>query len=318
MKMPCYQLNKSFSLILVVLLMCKLARCQDDAAWWNETHHWDGITPWQEYIVYSPSYLGPNALTIPYTQKGIVKDRYEFHIGFNGHFSKGDNTQDIYLRLYYPVLKNTVAIELYGVPVEHYDLDEKTSIERRIRHRKGEGFASGDLYFSTIVQILRKDKYFDLAFRMACKTASGGKLSDARFTDAPAYFFDLSAGKDIIFQNKWLDEMCLHTMAGFYSWQMNLPNNQQNDAFLYGAGLDMIFKSFRWDNSIEGYLGYFGKRLIIAGDPTEMVRFNDRPMIFRTQLVRTAKLLDLILGYQKGINNFKFQTINLSFLFHLN
>lgn len=305
-------------ILIIACLPWKSIFCQDESTWWNETHQWDGTTPWQEYIIYSPGYLGPNALSVPWSQKGIVRDGYELQFGIENHFSKGDKTQDISLNLYLPIVKNIVAIEFYGVPVEHYDMAETTVIERRGRHKNGEGFAPGDLYFSTIIQIFRNKKFPDVALRMACKTASGAKLSDARFTDAPGYFFDVSFGKDINFQDKWLDKIRPYGMMGFYAWQMNLPNNQQNDAILYGAGLDISIKKFRISNEIEGYSGYFGNEEVIVVNKESPVALNDRPLVWRSQLVRQTKILDFILGYQAGLNDFSYQTLNIFFLFHLN
>jgi hypothetical protein len=292
--------------------------CQDEATWWNQTQQWDGITPWQEYIIYSPGYLGPNALPVPHSQKGIVKDSYEFQCGLESHFSNGDKTQNLYLGFYLPIVKNLIAIEFYGIPVEHYDMAETTVIERRGRHKNGDGFAPGDLYFSTIVQILRNRKLPDIALRMACKTASGSKLSDARFTDAPGYFFDISTGKDLDFQNRWINKLRFYGMIGFYAWQMNLPNNQQNDAILYGAGLDISINKFRINNAIEGYSGYFGNEEVIVVNKSAPVKYNDRPLVWRLQFTRKLKILDLSLGYQAGLNDLKYQSINISFIFLLN
>lgn len=303
-------------LLLLVMVSFHQGFGQDDATWWNETHHWDGITPWQDYMIYSPAYMGPNALSVPCSQKGIVKDRYEVQIGVDGHFSKGDQTQDVSLRMYYPLIMHRVAIELYGVPAEHYAMNEKTVIERRSRHRDGSGFSAGDLYFSTLVQVIRNKRFPDIVLRMACKTASGGMLSDARFTDAPGYFFDISAGKDFMFDQSWLKKIRIHAMAGFYSWQMNLPNNQQNDALLYGAGVDIVTDDFKLETVLEGYSGYFGKRGLYIVDKSEWIEFNDRPMLWRTQLVKETRNLDVVLGYRYGLNDFGYQTINFSLLFH--
>jgi hypothetical protein len=307
-----------FCLITMLLTVSKISQCQDDATWWNEVHHWNGITPWQEYIIYSPAYMGPNALPVPWSQKGIVRDRYEFQVGLDGHFSKGDKTQDVSLSLYFPVVKNKIALEFYDVPYEHYQMDESTVIARRARNRSGIGFTTGDIYFSTIVQIIRNKKFPDIALRMACKTASGLKLSDARFTDSPGYFFDLSFGKDLIFSEKWINKLRLFGMGGFYVWQMGMPNNQQNDAILYGAGFDIHLNQIRISNSIEGYSGYFNNTKIVVVDSESPIVFNDCPVVWRTQLVKQSNHTDIILGYQGGLNDFNYQSINISILIHFN
>lgn len=305
-------------LIFSLLGGCRILFSQaDDVTWWNKAHNWDGVTHWSNYIIYSPYYLGPNALSIPFSQKGQVKGRYELQINAEGHFSTGDKTQNLFISLYVPVVKDIIAVEFSGVPFEHYRLDEKTVIERRTRNRSGEGFAIGDFYFSTIIQLLKDNKFPDVAFRMACRTASGSKLSDARFTDAPGYFFDLSFGKDLIFQEKFTNKIRFHGMIGFYSWQMNLPDNRQNDAILFSLGFDLFIKKFIISNSLDGYYGYIGDEEVIVGNKDEPVNFKDRPVVYRFEIGKESRVVDLILGYQYGMNDFMFQTIKLSLLFHI-
>ena len=306
-----------FIVALIVFFSVKGAVSQeDDASWWNETHHWDGITSWTQYIIYSPYYQGPNALPVPFSQKGKVKDRFEVRTDLEGHFSNGDKTQDILIDCYLPLVKNKIAVEFYGVPVEHYKMDEPTVIERRARNRSGEGYSAGDFYFSTIFQVIKDKKMPDVALRMACKTASGAKLSDARYTDAPGYFFDLSLGKDLLFTDKFVQKIRFHGMIGFYSWQMNLPENPQNDAVLYGAGLDLSFSGFCINNSLEGYSGYFGKELVIVTDKEDPVPFNDRPIIYRLDIMKQTDYFDFGLGYQLGVKDFLYQTFKVSLIYH--
>ena len=50
-------------LILILSLVTYSAQAQFN--WWNQTHNWDGATPWTQYMTYSHAFLGPNALPIP-------------------------------------------------------------------------------------------------------------------------------------------------------------------------------------------------------------------------------------------------------------
>ncbi|MEZ5197536.1 MAG: hypothetical protein R2764_14410 [Bacteroidales bacterium] len=312
-------LNFFFSVGIVFLMFFsnQTFSQDDDASWWNSVQDWDGVTPWQSYIIYSPSYMGINALPVPFSQKGRIKDRYELEVKFESHFSPGDKTQNLFLSLYLPLVKDFIAFEFYGVPVENYKMTEETVIERRGRNRSGKGYAAGDLYFSSIIQIIKNRGFPDLAFRMACKTASGSRLSDARYTDAPGYFFDLSVGKDYILFETQEIRIRPHATIGFNSWQMNLPNNRQNDAVMVGLGIDLHVKSFILSNSIDGYLGYFGNEKVIVGNPNDPVPFKDRPMVYRLDFTKGMKRADLALGYQAGLHDFSYQTINFSLIFHL-
>lgn len=289
----------------------------DDATWWNDVQDWDGVTPWQSYIIYSPYYMGPNSLPVTFSQKGRIKDRYELEVKFESHFSSGDKTQDLFLSLYLPLVKDFIAFEFYGVPFEYYKMTEETVIERRGRNRSGTGYSAGDFYFSSIIQIIKNREFPDLALRMACKTASGSKLSDARYTDAPGYFFDLSLGKDFFLNETHKFRIRPNATIGFYSWQMNLPNNRQNDAIMYGLGFDFQYKSFMIANSIDGYFGYFGDELVIVGNQNDPIPFKDRPLVYRLDLTKKAKMVDFVLGYQVGLHDFSYQTVNFSLIFHV-
>jgi len=256
-------------------------------------------------------------LSVPLSEKGLVKDGYELEARFDYHWSKGDNTQNLFLRGYIPIVKNKIALEAYGVLVEHYKMDSSTVYERRARNMSGEGYAFGDVYFGTIIQIVRNRRFPDMALRLAFRTASGNELSSARYTDAAGYFFDISVGKDIKFDQKFINNIRLYGMAGFYVWQMNMTNNMQDDAFLFGLGIDVSSKHLTLTNTIDGYLGYMGNRELFIVKKDEPVVFKDQPIIYRLKLTRTIKDIDLALQYQLGIHDFNYQTFSLSFQYNL-
>lgn len=292
-------------------------RCfsQDDFAWWNEAHSYDGYTHWTNYIIYSPYYLGPNALSVPRSKKGRTREHVELSMEYVRHFSTGDQTQNLFMSLYVPLVKNIIAIELYGVPYERFKMDYETVLERRARYQNGEGSAIGAFYFSTIIQLLKKEKWPEVALRMACRTASGNNLGSARYTDAPGYFFDISMGKDFTLDQHADFFIRPHGMIGFYSWQMNLPNNKQNDAVLYGIGADIRYKSWFLNNSVSGYSGYFGNDLLIVGDTENPVPFKDRPMLYKINAGKELVWLRLSIGYQRALYNFKYDHIKMAVTF---
>jgi hypothetical protein len=263
----------------------------------------------------SPYYLGPNAIPVPDFQKGIIKESREIKIDYQYHWGTNDITNSINLGLYIPLLKDRIALEFYGVIYEHFNTGQDLILERRIRYRDGRGSAIGDFYFATIIQLLRNHKILpDLAFRMACKTASGNKLGNARYIDAPGYFFDLSMGKSLT-GNSSAVALRLHAMAGFYSWQMNLPNNRQNDAILFGLGLDLEYKKWILNNALKGYYGYLGNEEVIVGNPDDPVIFRDRPVLYVLEFGRNIGSSTLSLKYTSPLNDFYYQSLGLSFIF---
>ena len=93
-------------------------------------------------------------------------------------------------------------------------------------------------------QILKNKKWVDLLISANIKTASGGRLCDARFTDAASYWFDLTAGKDLYTNPAGTFSLRAQAMAGFYCWMTNSIQNRQNDALCYGLGLQGTCHNF--------------------------------------------------------------------------
>ena len=296
--------------ILLVVVHFSPLKAQDDFSWWNDVNNWDGNTHWSNYIIFSPYYMGPNALPVPEGQKGLIRARGEFRTDAIQHFSRGDRTFNLEMHFYWPLLDNRVAIEFYGVPFETYKMDEQLILERRTRNKSGKGHAVGDFYFSTMIQLIKDKKFPDVVFRMAARTASGSGLADARNTDAPGYFFDVSFGRTI--QLREQTKLRWYGMAGFYSWQMNLPNSRQNDAIIFGLGADISWGSWFLNNAIEGYSGYIGDEMIIVANPDQLIPFKDRPVLYRVEAGKTFSKIKLSIGYQLALKDFYYDHIKVS------
>jgi len=306
----------NITILLGFVFIQNSASSQPGNSWWNEAHNWDGHTHWTSYIIYSPYYMGPNALAIPESQGGLIKEKVEFQTEIVYHKGKGDNTSNLHMSLYIPVVKDIIAVEFYGVPYERYNMTEELILERRIRYLDGKGVAIGDFYFSTMVQVLKNKKFPDVAFRMACRTASGNRLGDARYTDSPGYYFDASFGKDLI-DNNQDERLRLHWMLGFYSWQMDLPNNRQNDAVLYGLGVDYKNKSWFVQCALRGYYGYIGDGLIIVANPEQPIVFKDRPMVIKSEFGKSFGMASISAAYQHALNDFYYNSLSFSFSYKL-
>lgn len=279
------------------------AHAQEDYGWWVQIHNWDGITPWYQYLKMTPEYLGPNALPVPEIQKGFVGNKATLELAADGHFSKGDKTQNFFTKLYYPLVPKIVAIEGYVVPIEHYAYDTITRDIRASRDRDGKGIAGGDIYFGTIVQLVKDKKFPDMALRLSMRTASGTKVSAARYTDAPGYFFDLSLGKESVSEKNELRKFRWYLMIGFYSWQTNSGDYRQDDAFLYGAGADFTFSKVTLSPCMGGYFGYINN--------------HDRPVVARFGISRNSGKNIFGLRFQKGISDFPYTTAEIFFRYTL-
>ena len=257
---------------------------------------------WRNWMKISPGYLGPNAMPVPDVKKGVVPTGSNLEFGLDFHYMKGDPTQDFSARYYRSFANNKIAIEMYGVVVEHYAMSVAIRDERIARDFDGKGFANGDFYFSTLIQLIKDRKFPDTMLRLACRTASGNQLEAARYTDSPGYFFDMSFSKNYSSQNGLLSFLPFAS-GGFYSWQTNDELNLQNDAYMYACGADLKWAKWTVSNSLSGYSGY--KKL------------RDKPMVYTFDLNHPLKRNAIRLQYLYGIRDWKYQTVKLSYIISL-
>jgi len=173
--------------ILLFTLIGNQITLSQDYSWWNEKHNWDGVTPWQNYIILSPAYMGPNALPVPEARDGSLPRNTTFEFSLENHFSSGDKTINLYTNLYIPLFSKRAGLNISIVPFEHYKMDTITRDLRRARDYDGEGISGGDFYIGTFIQILKDKKFPDIVLSINMKTASGTNLAAARFTDSPGY-----------------------------------------------------------------------------------------------------------------------------------
>lgn len=220
-----------------------------------------------EKLIYSARYFGPNALPIPELRSGRIDTRWEIEVRGEYHHYKGDETKDLYARLFIPIAKGLAGLEVYGVIRENYKMTDETRDERYANANKPSKTCYGDFILSSFYQVLRNEKWCDIMVSANIKTASGNQLSDARYTDATAYWFDASFGRNLYQNANKTAAIRLQTMAGFYCWVTNSQVHRQNDAFLYGVGLSGYYKAVSLFADYAGYHGYRNN-----GDHPEAIR----------------------------------------------
>jgi len=269
----------------------------------NPYWEWDGITHWTRYMITNPGFMGPNALPVPELGSGILVSENRFQAGYAYHYNKMDPTHNLFTRLIVPVYKDKINLEFSIVPLEIFNMDSSLRWERHTHLLKGEGVAFGDLYFGTNIQLVRNHQSLpDIVVSMVCKTTSGGRLAEARYTDTPGYYFDLNFGKQIGSEKSNGLKARITGMMGFFSWQTYLANNRQNDAFLYGAGLLLRNNSWEFHNNISGYIGYMD--------------LGDQPVVFRSDLTIKGTKSDFRISYNYGINDFDYHSFKMSMIWH--
>lgn len=283
--------------ILLFINISLLTSAQDDQ-WWNEIH---GRTPdmpqWKYFMVVSPGYLGINALPVPSQLKGLIPEKPELEFTTDFHVLPGEKAQNLYFRYLHPFAEGRVAVEIFGYPIEHYKHDEIIRDERKSRNKSGEGWEIGDLYFATHIRLLQQPKLPSIVLRMAAKTASGN-LTGARFSDSPGYWFDLSAGQTFKTGNV---QIRAFAMAGFYCWQTTSDRWLQNDALLWGGGVEATYRHLSIEQSLQGYSGWRDER--------------DRPVNYRLIGLFHQPGYSLKIEYQHGLRDVLYRTFKIGYIF---
>ena len=253
-----------FSLLFVFISLSTFG--QNDYSWWDVKNNWVRGTHWHEYITIAPGFMGPNALPVPDIKNGLAPKETTLKFALEKHSSDGDETENLFADLYIPLYSKKVGFRIYGVPFEQYKMDTLTRDKRSARDYNGKGNSYGDVYFSTYIQLLEDHKFWpDFLLTLNFKTASGNQLSAARFTDAPAYFFDLSFGKTVAIKHDFFQSIRPHAMLGFFAWQTYEDNRRQNDAPVFGVGIDINTPRVDISNAFGGYDGHnsFGDHALV-------------------------------------------------------
>ena len=85
-------------------------------------------------------------------------------------------------------------------------------------------------------------------------------------------------------------------MLGFYSWQVESDEHNQEDAFLFGTGLEWNKNNWRIQTNIAGYLGYLNDS-------------GDKPIVYRFKMEKKIKTISLLMGFQQGLHDFKYSSV---------
>lgn len=268
---------------------------------WASLVNWDGVSHWSKYIQTTPAYMGPNALSVPFIGNGSVDSNNYIGATTHLHFSKGDNTQNLALQGNYALVNDVVSLDLYYVPFETFRMNDDVKQERHVYYTHYyDNKARGDVVLNTNIRLLKKlDKKIRLALRVGYRFPTSTDLQSARFTDGMGYYFDVSFGKPLSPSLQWIG------MTGFYCWQLNtLKYHQQDDAFLFGTGLEWNKNGWKVQGYTAGYIGYFRKG-------------GDKPIVLRAHVEKRSGKAGLLLRLQQGVNDFKYTSMELGVKYFL-
>jgi len=252
---------------------------------------------WKTRILLTAENLGPNALPVPEIRNGSIFEKAFFELSGCGHKSSVDKTINPFFKLSLPFAEGKVAVEVWSAFAEYFEADTSSLTERKAWNKNSSGYSGGDIYFATLIQVL-KDHHFlpDILVSINLKTASGNNLESLRHTDSPGYHFDLSMGKSFkLGENYTLKPFGLF---GLYVYQTHQVMALQNDALLWGGGVVLSGSVFELNTSIGGYHGYFNQ--------------GDRPIVARLSTqIHFNNSLSGVVGIQQGIHDFDYTSFNL-------
>jgi hypothetical protein len=289
-------------LILVISLFVHGIAVAQTQQQWAQLVSWDGVSYFSKYIFFNAGHMGPNALTVPFIGNGSIDSITSAGIAGQFHFSKGDKTQNINVYGNFCVAKN-VSIDLCWTPVEFFSMSDTIKRERHVYYKNYyDKQAKGDVLLHTNINLLSKWRQkIQLALRIGVRLPSSSYkgVAAARFVDATGYSVDISMGKPLSPALKWV------AMAGLYVWQMDKDDLRQNDAFLFGSGLEWNKNGWKLQPNISGYLGYQAKS-------------GDKPIVFRINAEKRFSKTTLLLRFQQGLNDFKYSSgeVGIRRLFH--
>ncbi|MDR1981719.1 MAG: hypothetical protein LBQ39_08915 [Tannerellaceae bacterium] len=251
-------------------------------------------------LIYSPRYFGPSAFPIPELRTGKSATRFEVELRGQYHSYTGDKTKDLFARALIPFVKGRAGLEINCLIVEDYKMTPETRDERNAVDTESPISYNGDVVICAFFQVVKSEKWVDAMISLNLKTASGGRLCDARFTDAAAYWLDVTAGRDLLKNSAGDASLRLQAMAGFYCWMTNDVVHRQNDAISYGAGLTGVYRNMTLSTNLSGFYGYENN--------------GDRPLLWRNNLQYTYRNNCISLRYNHGIKDYLYDTYSIGYI----
>jgi len=207
-----------------------------------------------EKTLVAPGYFGPNAFQVPEMNNGTVYGHFHIEIAgdyFSGRMVPGalDQAVDLSVGCHIPLFSDRVNLSIWWPVQEWWNTDAAVAAARRIDPAlAGRGHDAGPAYIGVDILLMKERKYRpSVVVRSVLRTAAeDAAFASARSYDAPGYFFDIAAGKN-------LGPFRVALSTGFLCWQTD--NGRQNDAIMFGA---LASCQLPWVGLSAQYGGYWG------------------------------------------------------------
>ena len=252
----------------------------------------------------APAYFGPNAFPVPDMLDGRVSSDLKVELYGDGFLCQmtsnptDDITLDIFAKATIPLFSDRINLVIWMPIIEWFQSSPSVNYLRRIADptRNITGIDSGDAYVSTDILLVDEEKRgIGVVLRSALKSASGNSFSLARAYDAPGYFFDIAAGRNIYTSKDNKTSLRLALSSGFLCWQTG--NGRQNDAVMYGISSSLNSGRFTGRIDFGGYVGWEG--------------MGDHPITIKTKASWQIKDFSIDVMYQAGIHDWPFHQLRI-------
>lgn len=297
---------KEFLILILVIgfsYTCIAQRTSpQDAGWINY-----GNGGAAQYLQYASELMGPNALPVPDLNYANIGRLHKIEIGALYHHMEGDDAINSYFNLYWNIAPGRAAIEIYGYPTETFRMTNEVRDERHVyADDKGWMTQGGDIWVNVQVQLLKETKRLpDVLLNIMNKTTTGD-VSDGRFTDAPLNCFLLATAKSFQLKNNVINELQIALNLGYYIWQTQRSEPDQDEGPSYGVGVKLRHKRFSLYNELCGYSAYNA-----YGWWSDVTNGKNSPMVSRSRIEYDREKFAWRLEFQNGYRDYSYKTLKL-------
>lgn len=305
--MNVYQIRIPLIILLLFSVNFLHGQSRSTSGWFDY-----GSSHISKWVQIAPGKLGPNALPVPEMDYGLVSSESALEVGAHANVMQGDTSVNSYMAFHWAVVPEKVAVKFWGFPTETFRTTNDVRDQRQLYYDDTGWITNGgDFWISTFIQLLKGRRIMpDVLINYSMKTTTGSVLQ-GRYTDAPAHYFYMAAGKSFYPSAAFFDEIRLAGMGGIYIWQVNKVEMAQDEGPVFQAGIIVRHKRFMLHNELGGYDGYGAYGFMDVED------FN-RPVVYRARLQRQGKHIDWKLEYKTGWDDFNYNTLKLEMVYHFN
>ncbi len=255
-------------------------------------------------ILIAAGKMGPNALPVPNIYNGQVGTDLQFRLSVDNYFRDGggDNGHTLKLNFRFPVVQNFMAFGLEWDVVDYFHTTNRVrDIIQLYKDDPGWTTDLGDIILSTYIQLTRERGILPAAMLVSTLKTTSGSIFDGRYTDLPAHWHYASIGKNLI-RKDWFC-WSLNGMVGYYFWQTNQTDLEQNEGPIWGIESQFNVKKLELAVGTSGYTGW------------KWYGF-DKPALLKGRLIFKNPKFNYFVEYKTGLRDYFYSSVNIGLNWH--